>query len=115
MYKFIFAPLIFAINALSVSVVYAADIQVITSGAFAQALKELAPEYEKQSTNKVIISFGSSMGAAPDSIPSRLSKGEQFDVLILAAPALDTFMKEGVLRPGTRVDLVASVMGAVVK
>jgi len=88
---------------------------VITSGAFAEALKELAPEYERQSTNKVIISFGSSMGAAPDSIPSRLSKGEQFDVLILAAPALDNFMKDGVLRSGTRVDLVASVMGAVVK
>jgi len=93
----------------------AADIQVITSGAFAEALKDLVPEYEKQSSNKVIISYGSSMGAAPDSIPSRLAKGEQFDVLILAAPALDGFIKSGVVRSGTRVDLVASVMGAVVK
>ena len=93
----------------------AAEIQVITSGAFAEALKELAPQYEKQSSNKVIISYGSSMGAAPDSIPSRLAKGEKFDVLILAAPALDGFIKSGVVQSGTRVDLVASVMGAVVK
>jgi len=63
----------------------------------------------------VMISYGSSMGAAPDSIPSRLAKGERFDVLILASPALEGFIKSGELQPGTRVDLVASVMGAVVK
>jgi molybdate transport system substrate-binding protein len=55
------------------------------------------------------------MGTAPDSIPSRLAKGERFDVLILASPALEGFIKSGELQPGTRVDLVASVMGAVVK
>ena len=113
--KLIFSSLIFAIYLSLAGAVYAADIQVITSGAFAEALKDLAPEYEKQSSNKVIISNGSSMGAAPDSIPSRLAKGEQFDVLILAAPALEGFIKSGTVQPGTRVDLVASVMGAVVK
>ena len=94
---------------------FAADIQVITSGAFAEALKALVPEYEKQSPHKVIISYGSSMGAAPDSIPTRLGRGEKFDVLILAGPALDGFIKSGAVQPGSRVDLVASVMGAVVK
>jgi len=115
MRKLFFIYLILAANALQVNHSYAADIQVITSGAFAEALKQLVPEYEKQSPNKVIISYGSSMGAAPDSIPSRLAKGERFDVLILAAPALDSFIKSGDVEPGTRVDLVASVMGAVVK
>jgi len=97
------------------SAALAADIQVITSGAFAEALKALVPEYEKQSPNKVIISYGSSMGAAPDSIPSRLAKGEKFDVLILASPALDSFIKSGAVQNGTRVDLVASVIGVAVK
>jgi molybdate transport system substrate-binding protein len=115
MRKLFFAFLILATNVLQVDYSYAADIQVITSGAFAEALKQLVPEYEKQSPNKVIISYGSSMGAAPDSIPSRLAKGEQFDVLILAAPSLEGFIKSGDLQSGTRVDLVASVMGAVVK
>ncbi|WP_353432331.1 substrate-binding domain-containing protein [Polynucleobacter sp. MWH-UH23A] len=99
----------------SVTPVLAADIQVITSGAFAEALKALVPEYEKQSPNKVIISYGSSMGTAPDSIPSRLARDERFDVLILAAPALESFIKSGAVQPGSRVDLVASVIGAAVK
>jgi len=93
----------------------AANIQVITSGAFAEALKALVPEYEKQSPNKVIISYGSSMGTAPDSIPSRLARDEKFDVLILASPALDSFIKSGAVQPGTRVDLVASVIGVAVR
>ncbi len=93
----------------------AADIQVITSGAFAEALKALVPEYEKQSPNKVIISYGSSMGVAPDSIPSRLARDEKFDVLILASPALESFIKSGAVQSGTRVDLVASVIGVAVK
>lgn len=95
--------------------VVAAEIQVITSGAFAEALKSLVPEYEKQSPNKVIISYGSSMGGAPDSIPSRLARNEKFDVLILAGPALDGFIKSGAVQPGSKVDLVASVIGAAVK
>ena len=115
MLKLFVASLIFITNVFSIGYASAADIRVITSGAFAEALKELAPEYEKQSPNKVIISYGSSMGAAPDSIPSRLARGERFDVLILAAPALDGFIKNGAVQPDTRVDLVASVMGAVVR
>ena len=109
------ALLVFAISLFFAGPTLAADIRVITSGAFAEALKALVPEYEKQSPNKVIISYGSSMGSAPDSIPSRLARDEQFDVLILASPALDAFINTGVIRSGTRVDLVASVIGAAVK
>ena len=115
MRKLFVVSLILITNVFLIGFVHAADIQVITSGAFAEALKDLAPEYEKQSSNKVIISYGSSMGSAPDSIPSRLAKGEKFDVLILARPALDGFIKSGAVQSGTQVDLVASVMGAVVK
>ena len=62
MRKLICISLMLVSNALLVGVVCAAEIQVITSGAFAEALKDLSPEYEKQSSNKVIISYGSSMG-----------------------------------------------------
>ena len=109
------SALVFLASLFLASTTFAADIQVITSGAFAEALKALVPEYEKQSPNKVIISYGSSMGVAPDSIPTRLGRGEKFDVLILAAPALEGFIKSGAVQPSSRVDLVASVMGGVVK
>lgn len=107
--------LVVFISLFGVTASFAADIHVITSGAFAEALKALVPEYEKQSPNRVIISYGSSMGSAPDSIPSRLARDEKFDVLILAGPALEGFIKNGAVQPGTRVDLVASVIGAAVK
>ena len=97
------------------SATFAADIHVITSGAFAEALKTLAPEYERQSPNKVTISYGSSMGAAPDSIPTRLAKGEVFDVLVLAGPALDQFINSGVIASGSKVDLAGSKMAAAVR
>jgi molybdate transport system substrate-binding protein len=55
------------------------------------------------------------MGAAPDSIPTRLSRQERFDILILAGPALEGFIKKGDVAAGTRVDLANSTIGAVVK
>lgn len=56
------AILLFIASLLFFGIASAAEIQVITSGAFAQALKDLVPEYEKQSPNTVMISYGSSMG-----------------------------------------------------
>ena len=100
---------------LSVSAALAADIQVITSGAFSAALDQLAPAYERQSTNKVVISHGASMGTAQDAIPTRLARGEKFDILILARPSLDGFADQGKVDPSTRVDLAASTIGAAVR
>ena len=92
-----------------------AEVRVITSGAFTEAYKLLVPEFEKASGHKVISSFGASMGNAPDAIPTRLARGEKFDVIILAGPALDQFIKEGKAVAGSRVDLVRSTIGFAVK
>jgi molybdate transport system substrate-binding protein len=91
------------------------SLSVITSGAFAAALKLLAPLYEKKSGHNIQLSFGSSMGTAPDSIPTRLAKGEIFDVLILAGPALDQFIHSGVIAADSKVDLAGSRMAAAVR
>lgn len=58
---------------------------------------------------------GDYLWGAPDSIPSRLARDEKFDVLILASSALDGFIRDGVVQPDSRVDLVSSVIGAAVK
>lgn len=92
-----------------------AEIRVITSGAFTEAYKMLVPAFEKASGHTVISSYGASMGNAPDAIPARLSRGEPFDVIILAGPALDQFITEGKAVPGSRVDLVRSSIGFAVK
>jgi molybdate transport system substrate-binding protein len=93
----------------------AADIRVMTSGAFTSALKEIIPDYERASGHKVLAAFGASMGNAPDSIPSRLERGEPVDVVILAADALDLLVRNGKVAPGSRTDLVRSEIGLVVR
>lgn len=93
----------------------AADIHVRTSGAFTESLKELVPAFERRTGHRVVMAFGASMGGAPDSIPSRLDRGEIADVVILAAGALDALAAKGQVVPGSRTDLVRSVIGLVVK
>ena len=90
-------------------------LQVITSGAFAAALKDLVPIYEQKYQVTVDLSFGSSIGAAHDSIPTRLSQGQQFDVFILAGSALENFIQAGQIKNNTRVDLVSSHIAAAVR
>jgi len=93
----------------------AEEIRVMTSGAFTAAYLRLTPEFERSHHLKVATAYGASMGNAPDSIPSRLDRGEPVDVVILAAPALDELIQHGKVVPGSRVDLVRSSIGMAVR
>jgi len=93
----------------------AAEIKVMTSGAFTEAYLHIIPEFEQTTHNKIVTSYGASMGNASDSIPSRLDRGEPVDVVILAAEALDQLIKAGKVVPGSRVDLVRSSIGMAVR
>jgi molybdate transport system substrate-binding protein len=93
----------------------AADITVLSSGAFYSAIEALAPAFEKASGHKVILVSGSSMGSSPTAIPARLKRGEPADVLMMAGTELDRMIAEGLARPGSRVDLVHSKIGMSVK
>ena len=93
----------------------AAEIRVITSGAFTEAYKKLVPIFEAASGHKVVSAFGASIGNAPDSIPSRFARGEKFDLVILSEGGLEALMKEGKLVPGSRVDLARSQIGVAVR
>lgn len=93
----------------------AADIRVISSGGFTAAYNQLVPLYEQASGNKVITAYGASMGTAPDSIPSRLARGENFDIVILADAGLEALIKQGQVVPGSRVDLARSTIGMSVR
>ena len=93
----------------------AAEIRVVTSGAFTEAYKQLVPIYEEATGHKVVSSFGASIGKAPDSIPSRFARGEKFDLVILSEGGLEALMSAGKLVPGSRVDIVRSQIGAAVR
>ncbi len=98
-----------------VAVAQAAEIRVMSSGGFTAAYNELVPEFERTTHHKVLTGYGASMGNAPDSIPMRLQRGEPADIIILAAPALDDFVKQGKVVPGSRVDLARSSIAMVVR
>ncbi len=93
----------------------AADITVVTSGAFTAAYRELAPEYERVSHHKLVSEFGASMGTTHDAIPMRLQRGEAVDVVIMAVDALDDLIRQGKVSSGSRFDLVRSGIGMAVK
>lgn len=100
---------------LTVATVRADEIKVVTSATFRAAYLELIPECERATHSKLETEFGPSMGARHNSIPLRLERGEEIDVVILAAPALDSLIKEGMVRANSRVDLVRSKIGMAIK
>jgi ABC-type molybdate transport system substrate-binding protein len=93
----------------------AQEVRVVTSGGFTEAYKQLAPQFERDTHIRVVSAFGASMGATPDAIPNRLNRGEPIDVIILAAPGLDALTKQGKIEPGSRVDLVRSLIAMAVR
>jgi molybdate transport system substrate-binding protein len=93
----------------------AAEVKVMNSGGFAAPYRALAPEFEQATHNKLEIAWGPSMGTTHDAIPVRLARGEQVDVLIMVASALDDLVKEGKVVPSSRVDIARSFIGMAVK
>ena|SRR5437773_5568955 len=91
------------------------EIKVMTSGGFTAALTELTPAFERATGHTVVTTYGASLGGAPDSIPSRLRRGEPADVVILASEALDDLVGQGRVVAGSRVDLARSSIGMAVR
>lgn len=93
----------------------AATIKVITSGGFAAAYNILAPRFETETGLNLATSYGSSSGGATDSIPVRVARGEQFDVIIMSRPSLDKLIANGDLRAATSVNLAKSTIGMAIQ
>ena len=93
----------------------AADIRVMISGGLSAAYKELVPQFEKMTGSTVITSYGPSMGNTENAIPVRLARGEPADVLIMVGDALGAMISKGYADSNSRVDLVRSPIGMVVR
>jgi molybdate transport system substrate-binding protein len=101
---------------LGLSTAAAADeIRVLTSGAFTAAFRDLSPEFERATTHAIVTAYGGSLGNAPDSIPSRLARGEPVDIVIMAREGLDALVKQGKVVAGSEVDLVRSHMAMAIR
>ena len=93
----------------------AQEVTVMISGGFKAALEKLAPQYEAQSGDRLIVVSGPSMGKTPQAIPARLARGEKADVLIMVGDALAKLEQDRRTAAGSRVELADSPVGMVVK
>lgn len=110
-----FAAAVFACVLLTVADVRADEIKVVTSATFKPAYLELISEYELATHDVLVTEYGPSMGTTHNAIPIRLDRGEEIDVVIMAAPRLDVLIKEGKVRAEGRLDLARSHIAMAVK
>jgi len=97
----------------SAATAQAADLVVMSSGGFAGPLGALAPAAEKATGHHLTLVYGPSMGDTPNTIPTRLARGEKSDIVVMVGAALDNLVKAG--RAAGRVDIAHSWIGAAVK
>jgi molybdate transport system substrate-binding protein len=89
----------------------AAEIKVVSGGAFKQVLRPLVAQYGKASGNTVEVAF-QTVGQHLKLIQSG---EEQFDVAVLTPDAIDSLTTQGKIVPGSRADLAKTGVGVVVK
>ena len=88
----------------------AANIHVLSTQAPEQAYRELVAQFEKASGHKVATTFNGTLN-----VQKRLADGEPYDLIIMAAPAIDEQIKLGKAVAGSRVDLAKSGTGLAVR
>jgi molybdate transport system substrate-binding protein len=88
----------------------ATEVTVLASGATREIFLELFPGFEESSGQTVVTTWAGSAD-----IRKRIAAGEIYDVVIVGAPEIDAFIKQGKVASGSRVDLMKSAVGAAVR
>jgi len=96
-------------SALSLSAA-AAEIKVLTAGAFKPVVAALAPEFERLSGHRLVIE-NDTAGA----LQKRIAGGEAFDVAVLTSAAVQPLTLGGKLAAGTSLRLARVAIGVAVK
>jgi molybdate transport system substrate-binding protein len=93
----------------------AADIRVMIWAGFFHVYSELGPTFEKSTGHKLVTTRGPSVGDSPEAIPTRLTRGEEADVVIMDGHGVDILDQRGLTRPDSRIPLAESFIGMVVR
>lgn len=88
----------------------AAELKVLTTGAFKQVVMALVPEYEKATGNKVVVDNGT-----VGQLQKRVDGGEAFYVLVLSPKGIDDYIKSGKIAAGTNAKVGKVGVGVMVK
>ncbi len=88
----------------------AAEIKVLTTGAFKQVVVALVPEFEKATGHKVVIDNGT-----VGQLQKMVDGGEAFDVLVLSPKGIEDYIKSGKIVAGSEAKLAKVGVGVMVK
>ena len=88
----------------------AAEIKVLTTGAFKQVVVALVPEFEKATGHKVVLDNGT-----VGQLQKRVDGGEAFDVLVLSPKGIEDYIKSGKIAAGSNANLAKVGVGVMVK
>jgi molybdate transport system substrate-binding protein len=88
----------------------AAELKVLTAGAFKTVVMALAPTFEQRTGHRLVVD-NDTAGA----LQRRIGNGEAFDVVVLTPAALDELAKAGRVDAGTSTRLARVAIGVAVK
>jgi molybdate transport system substrate-binding protein len=88
----------------------AAELKVLTAGAYKAVLVAVVPEFERKTGHKVAVD-NDTVGA----LVQRVGRGETFDVIIASPKAIDDLARDGKVTPGSKADLAKVGVGVMVK
>jgi len=88
----------------------AADIKVLTAGAFKQVVLALVPDFQKQTGHTVTVDNGTT-----GELKKRIDGGDAFDVVVITPAVVDEFIASGKVAAGSRLMLASVGIGVVVK
>jgi molybdate transport system substrate-binding protein len=110
MRAFVFVAGMMAFGVAGATRVDAAEIKVLSAGAYKSVAVAVQPDFEKQSGHKLVIDNDTVGG-----LVKRIEGGEAFDVVIVSPGAVDDLIKAGKAVAGTRQTLARVGIGVMVK
>jgi molybdate transport system substrate-binding protein len=88
----------------------AAEIKVLTAGAYKAVLVAVVPDFQRRTSHTVAVD-NDTVGA----LMRRIGNGETFDVIIASPKAIDDLTKQGKVAAGSKTDLAKVGVGVMVK
>jgi molybdate transport system substrate-binding protein len=104
------AALIAGALGLAAPVANAAEVKVLSAGAFKQVVLALVPEFQSQTGNTVTVDNGTT-----GQLTKRIDGGEAFDIVVITPAVIDEMIASGKVAAGSGVKLAGVGIGVVVK
>jgi molybdate transport system substrate-binding protein len=89
---------------------FASEIKVLCTQALTGAMEKLGPQFERETGNKLVLSYGATGG-----LLNRVKNGEAADVVIVTAPALDSVVKLGKIVEQGRTAIAQTGVGIAIR